>query len=287
MKMTPQDFLQWDAKRITLLGMSGVGKTTLANKLPKEQWFHYSGDYRIGTKYLEEPILDNIKRQAMQVPFLRDLLRSDSIYFCSNITVENLAPIATFLGKVGDPAQGGLPLEEFKRRQALHRQAEIAAMLDVPAFIEKAREIYDYRHFINDAGGSVCELNEPKVLETLAEHTLIVYIRTTPELEQTLIERARETPKPLYYREEFLDKQLAEYMAEKGCSSPQDIPPDDFVAWVFPRLLHARLPSYQRIADRYGYVIEATAIAGLRDEKDFLELVAAAIDAKDSRRKAG
>lgn len=285
MKMTPQDFLQWDAKRITLLGMSGVGKTTLANKLPKEQWFHYSGDYRIGTKYLEEPILDNIKRQAMQVPFLRDLLRSDSIYICSNITVDNLAPIATFLGKIGDPARGGLPLEEFKRRQALHRQAEIAAMLDVPAFVEKAREIYDYRHFINDAGGSVCELDEPKVLETLAEHTLIVYIRTTPELEQTLIERARETPKPLYYREEFLDKQLAEYMAEKGCSSTRDIPPDDFVAWVFPRLLHARLPRYQRIADRYGYVIEASAIGGLRDEKDFLELVAAAIDAKDSRRK--
>ena len=44
-------------------------------KLPQSTWFHYSGDYRIGTKYLEEPILDNIKRQAMRVDFLRDLLR--------------------------------------------------------------------------------------------------------------------------------------------------------------------------------------------------------------------
>ena len=52
MKMTPTEFLKWDSKRITLLGMSGVGKTTLANKLPKQNWFHYSGDYRIGTKYL-------------------------------------------------------------------------------------------------------------------------------------------------------------------------------------------------------------------------------------------
>ncbi len=287
MKMTPQEFLHWDDKRITLLGMSGVGKTTLANKLPKDQWFHYSGDYRIGTKYLEEPILDNIKRQAMQVPFLRDLLRSDSIYICSNITVDNLSPIATFLGKVGDPQQGGLPLDEFKRRQALHRSAEIAAMLDVPAFIEKARAIYDYQHFINDAGGSVCELDEPKVLETLSRHTLIVYIQTSPELEQMLVERAKETPKPLYYREEFLDRQLGEFMRERGYSSTDEIPPDDFVTWVFPRLLHARLPRYQRIADQYGYVIDAADICELRDEQDFLELVADAIDEQDSQRKVG
>jgi hypothetical protein len=49
---------------------------------PIEKWFHYSGDYRIGTKDLGEPILDNIKQQAMEVPFLKDLLLSDSIYIC-------------------------------------------------------------------------------------------------------------------------------------------------------------------------------------------------------------
>ena len=90
--MNRDEFLRWPHKAITLLGMSGVGKTTLAYKLPKSRWFHYSGDYRIGTKYLAEPILDNIKRQAMQVDFLRDLLRSDSIYIASNITVDNLQP---------------------------------------------------------------------------------------------------------------------------------------------------------------------------------------------------
>ncbi|SMF95742.1 shikimate kinase [Methylomagnum ishizawai] len=273
MKMTPGEFSDWDAKRITLLGMSGVGKTTLADKLPKKTWFHYSGDYRIGTRYLNEPISDNIKRQAMEVPFLRELLRSDSIYIRSNITVDNLVPVSTFLGKLGDPARGGLSLEEFKRRQALHRDAEIRAMRDVPEFIRKVESIYGYRNFINDAGGSVCELDDPDTLEILAEHTLIVYIRTTPELEHMLIERARNDPKPLYYRESFLDEQLPVFMAENGYASIDRMPPDQFVSWVFPKLFHSRLPRYQAIADRYGYTVDAGEIAQVETEADFLALL--------------
>ena len=76
-------------RAVPLLGMSGSGKTTLASKLPRDRWFHYSGDYRIGTRYLDEPILDNVKREAMKVPFLADLLRTDSIYLCHNITINN------------------------------------------------------------------------------------------------------------------------------------------------------------------------------------------------------
>lgn len=277
MKMSPDDFRQWESKRITLLGMSGVGKTTLANKLPKQHWFHYSGDYRIGTKYLEEPILDNIKRQAMEVPFLRDLLRSDSIFIKSNITVDNLAPISTFLGKLGDPKLGGLSLKEFKRRQALHLKAEIDAMRDVPDFIEKAKTIYGYQHFLNDAGGSVCELDDEQTLNILAENTLIIYIKTTPELEQTLIDRAAKEPKPLYYREAFLDEQLELFLSEKGYASVENMPPDEFVSWVFSRLFHARLPRYQAIADQYGYTIDASQIQQIKGEADFIELIAGAL----------
>jgi len=277
MKMRLQQFLDWESKSITLLAMSGAGKTTLSNKLPKDKWFHYSGDYRIGTKYLGEPILDNIKHQAMGVPFLRELLKSDSIYICSNITVENLAPVSSFLGKIGNPAFGGLSLTEFKRRQALHHQAEIAAMNDVPEFIHKAEEIYGYKHFINDAGGSVCELDNPQVLETLAQHTLIVYIKIPPELEQTLIERAKSNPKPLYYRPEFVDQKLIEYMKLHGYSSTDQIIPDEFVSWVFPELFKSRLPRYEAIARQYGYTVSAEDTAQVNNEDDFMRLIADAI----------
>ena len=277
MKMSPQEFLDWQSKRITLLAMSGAGKTTLANKLPKAKWFHYSGDYRIGTKYLREPILDNIKRQAMSVPFLRELLLSDSIYISNKITVDNLAPVSTFLGKVGDPAKGGLSLHEFKRRQRLHHQAEIAAMNDVPEFIHKAEDIYGYHHFINDAGGSVCELDSPEVLESLAQNTLIIYIKIPPALEQTIIERAKSDPKPLYYREAFLDEKLAEFMRLKNYASTDVMPPDEFVSWVFPELFKSRLPRYQAIADQYGYTINANDAAAVKNEADFIRLITAAL----------
>ncbi len=282
MKMDPQQFLDWESKSITLLAMSGAGKTTLANKLPRDKWFHYSADYRIGTKYLGEPILDNIKCQAMEVPFLKKLLLSDSIYIHNNITFDNLAPVSSFLGKLGNAEQDGLSLPEFKRRQALHHKAEIAALNDVPEFIHKAEDIYGYNHFLNDAGGSACELDNPEVLETLAKHTVIIYIKTPESLEQTIISRAKTDPKPLYYREAFLDEKLAEYMALNNYTNADLIPPDEFVSWVFPELYKSRLPRYQSIADQYGYTIDANDVAKVSNEDEFIQLIADAISTKEN-----
>ena len=86
------DFRKQPAHAVTIMGMSGVGKTTLAVMLQRSGWFQYSVDYRIGTRYMDEHIVDNFKRQAMKVPFLAELLKSDSIYIRSNITFDNLSP---------------------------------------------------------------------------------------------------------------------------------------------------------------------------------------------------
>jgi len=276
-KLSVEKFRNWQHKSITLLGMSGVGKTRLSNMLPNNEWFHFSGDYRIGTHYLDEPILDNIKKQAMQVPFLRDLLRSDSIYIQNNISVNNLQPVSSFLGKLGDPEKGGLPLDEFKRRQELHRQAEIATMRDVPAFIHKAQELYGYKNFINDAGGSVCELDDDETLEILAEHTFILYIKATEKNEQALIQRAESDPKPLYYREAFLDEQLAVYMKENNLEYIAMIDPDEFVRWVFPKLFYSRIPRYDAIAEKYGYTITTDELSKVKNEKELMALIEKAI----------
>lgn len=280
MKLSAEEFLNWEHKSITLLGMSGVGKTFLSTLLRNHDWFHYSGDYRIGTRYLNEAILDNIKLQAMQVPFLRDLLRSDSIFIENNITVDHLKPVSTFLGKLGNVEAGGLSLKEYKKRQDLHHEAEIAAMKDVPAFIEKAHSLYGFNHFINDAGGSVCELDEPEVMEMLAEHTLVLYIKASKQDEHMLIERAQASPKPMYYRPELLDELLEEYKQDNDIPYVAMIDPDSFVRWSFPRLFYSRIPRYDAIASEYGYTITTKELFQVKTEKDFVELVAKAIDRK-------
>lgn len=277
MRMDREEFLAWPRKRVTLLGMSGVGKTRLANMLRNDDWFHYSVDYRIGTRYLDEPILDNIKKQAMLVPFLRELLLSDSIYISNNITVDNLAPLSSFLGMLGDPDLGGLALSEFKRRQQLHLQAELDAMRDVEAFIEKAKSIYGYDHFLNDASGSFCEIEDNEVIESIAANTLMVYIKTSPEDEAFLIERAAKHPKPLYYREDFLDAQLAEYYRQTGLEYTAQIDPADFVRWVFPHLFKARLPRYEAIARAHGYVVSARDAFEVKNAHEFLQLIGDAL----------
>lgn len=275
--MTPEEFKSSPTKRITLLGMSGVGKTRLSSLLPREEWYHYSGDYRIGSHYLDEPILDNIKRKMMHIPFLRDLLRSDSIHINNNISFDNLHPVSSFLGKLGDPDKGGLSLTEFQHRQQLHHDAEEAAMLDVPHFIEKARVVYDYTNFINDAGGSLCELNSPQVMETLAEHTLILYIRATRSDRERLIQRAISAPKPLYFPPDFLLQRLNEYRRQESIDYVAMIDPDDFSRWVFPQLFESRIPRYDAIAEQYGYTISSEEVYELQTEDDFMQLVERAL----------
>ena len=281
MKFTIDEFRAWNNKSVTLLGMSGVGKTHLSMLLRNHHWFHYSGDYRIGTRYLDEPIMDLIKQQAMQTPFLRDLLRRDWIYIRNNIKVHDLGPVLSFVGKLGNPEQGGVPLDEFSRRQALYRQAEIAAMQDVPEFIRKAHDIYGYDNFVNDVGGSLCELEEPAVIDLLVKHSLILYIRVTEKAEEeALISRAQSSPKPLYYRPGFLNEQLQQYLELRGLEYAAQVDPDDFCSWVFPRLFHSRVPRYEAIARPHGYTVTSHEVAAVRDEQDFLDLLENAIARK-------
>lgn len=278
MKLSGEKFLSWERKAITLLGMSGVGKTRLACLLRKSNWFHYSCDYRIGTRYMDEAILDNIKLQAMQIPILRELLLSDAVHIINNISVDNLKPLSTYLGKLGNPELGGIGLGEFKNRQALHLQAEIAAMNDVPRFIDKAKEVYGYDNFINDASGSLCELDNDNVIKTLAEHTLIIYINVTKENERVLIDRAVSDPKPLYFRDSFLDEQLEEFLKLYKLEYAAMINPDEFVRWVFPKLFYARIPRYEAIANQYGYTVSTNEIESVKSEKDFLKVITKVLD---------
>lgn len=250
---------------VSLLGMSGVGKTTLSKRLRNDgDWFHYSADYRIGTRYLAEPILDNIKFKimAMKDQFVADLLRSDSIFIAHNISVDNLEPVSTFLGMYGDPAQGGLAKADFLHRQDLYRDAEVRSMQDVPHFIERAWNIYACHSFVNDASGSLCEIATPDdpddpVIRPLIEHTLILYVQAAEAAEHALKDRARTHPKPLFYNPHFIGPKL-----EDAPDDGSGVEPVGFARPLFPELLEFRKPRYSAMGRRFGVTVEAEELFG-------------------------
>ncbi|MFP4328582.1 MAG: ATPase [Paracoccaceae bacterium] len=277
-----EDWLAASRKRVLLFGMSGLGKTHVASMLRETgDWFHYSIDYRIGTRYMGEHISDLFKREAMRVPALRDLLLSDSIRIDSKIRFHNLAPLSMYLGKPGDPAKGGLPFEEYMRRQEQHREAETAALLETARFIIRAEEIYGYRNFVCDSGGSICEVVDPDdpadpVLTALEDAALLVWIEGSEAHTEALVRRFDRAPKPMYYQPAFLRAQWSAYLEETGLAEDA-VDPDAFVRHVYARALAHRQPRYAAMARR-GITVSADEVAGLHDAAGFARLIARALE---------
>ncbi len=282
---TASDWLSAPQKRVLFFGMSGLGKTHVASLLRQSgDWFHYSIDYRIGTRHMGELIADNAKREAMKVPFLRELLLSDSIYIGSNITFNNLAPVSTYLGKPGDPAKGGLPIETYRQRQEQFRRAEIAALEDTPWFIERAQALYGYPHFVCDTGGSICEWVDPEdpndpLMRLLSSQMLMIWIEGSEDHTAELVRRFDRAPKPMAYSPQFLVEAWAGYLAETG-QAEDKVDPDAFIRWTYARALAHRQPRYATMARRWGLAIPAEDLADLPSAAAFDEVVAKAIDAR-------
>ncbi|GAA6207380.1 hypothetical protein NBRC116601_06730 [Cognatishimia sp. WU-CL00825] len=269
-------------KKVLLFAMSGLGKTHVSNMLRGSgDWFHYSIDYRIGTRYMGEHIADNAKAEAMKVPFLRDLLLSDSIFIGSNITFNNLTPLSSYLGKPGNPEQGGLPFDEYMRRQEQHRIAETSALLDTPHFSHRAKALYGYDNFICDTGGSICEVVDPQdpndpILKSLSENALMVWIKGSDAHTAELCRRFDKSPKPMYYQPEFLLSSWKSYLAENDCTETQ-VDPDAFVRWTYAKAMAHRQPRYQAMSD-WGITVTAEDIAQVTNPSEFDDLIAETLE---------
>lgn len=265
-------------KSVLVFGMSGLGKTNASNILrSSEEWFHYSIDYRIGTRYMGEAISDSCIKAAMEHPYLREMLLKDAIYLAPNVHTHDLSAVATYLGKPGDAAKGGLPMAEYRRRQEQFRQAEIAALRDTAHFADRSQALYGYPHFICDTGGSICEwvdATDPKdaLLQELSEHCLLIWIKGDAAHTAELIRRFDRAPKPMAYQPEFLTTVWEEYLSENN-TSEGDVDPDAFIRFTYARALAHRQPRYEAMA-KWGITVTADEVAALKTDADFDALVA-------------
>ena len=273
----PEDWKNAKSKRVLLFGMSGLGKTYISNMLRAHgDWFHYSIDYRIGTRYMGELISDSYKLAAMKTPYLGELLKSDSIYIESNITFDNLAPLSKYLGKPGNIELGGIPITEYEKRQEQHRKAEIAALLDTGYFVSRSKEIYQYENFICDSGGSICEVVDPEdpndpVMKHLSQNTLLVWIKGSEAHTEALIDRFDKNPKPMCYEKSFLATKWEEFINLKNINANK-VDPNEFIRWTYSKALSHRQPRYEKMS-KWGITVKAEDIEKVKNTNQFNSLI--------------
>lgn len=253
MPITKSDFNKIEHKVITLMGMSGVGKTYLSMLMEGQGWLHYSCDLEIGIKYLAEDI-----EKTLGEP--------------NHVKADDLSQLSRYVGRLGNPETGGLPYDEFKRRQQQYLEAECNSLRQLKHIIEEA-EVKGISHVINDSTGSLCEIDDEVLLDYIDENSLIVYLKANAEQEQEVLKRAQLYPKPMFFSPERFDFWVTEFMGEKELESSEKIEKDEFSRWVFPRLFENRLPKYQAIADKYGVTIPAEEFLDVTSADEFLNVI--------------
>ncbi len=263
------------AQAIALIGLSDVGKTTLSQMLPAETWFHYSVDYRIWTHYLGDQLNEYLQRLAAGNPLLKEMLAKQAIAVTHRVDFDNLLATSHFMGMLGDPGQHGSTEADFRARMQEHATAEKAALVDIPAFVQRAG-MRGYHNFLVDTGGSLCEVVAPddsqdSILKLLDENCLVVYIRASERHKQKLLQRQLANPKPIYYRLDFLDTHIPGLLKHFEAKDVSDIHPKDVASYLYPRLLDHRTARYEAIAARGGQVLEMDEVPGLKNEADLLK----------------
>ncbi len=237
--MDLQKFLNFPYKSITLMGMSGVGKSHLSARMEEWGWSVYSCDVEIAKKLIG-----------------------------GDVTIDDIGKLSQFVGQLG---KGAFDLEKFNDRQKCYGEAECEALKNISSAISEA---YEHRqHFVNDSTGSLCEIQDKQLLNQIGDQTLIVYIESTDTEKRELLDRAEKYPKPLYFPPDMFKIWCGQYIEEKKISSIDDTNPDVFSRWVFPKLLESRLSKYERIAKKRGVIIPSMELRNVSSEQGFLGIV--------------
>ena len=266
--------LQEKTKIFTLVGMSGSGKTALSHKLSADGFFHYSIDYEIAHTHLKEKIRQNvISKINNQSPFFRELIEKFAIKVDLSLTFDDLEVITMFVIPMKE--NGKINYGEFLNNQNLYRAAELQATQEFWQRAKTAFENYEISGFINDTTGSICEiaLNNQLLLDLVKNHGTVVYLKTTPEHQNMLIERAKTAIKPILYNYDFLLQHLIEYYNSSNFTSDFEID-KEFFLWLFPKLLEFRKKSYTEFVEKTdGKIIDVSSLAKIKNTKDFIELI--------------
>ena len=150
-------------EHLSLIGMSGTGKSHWAKRLAQSGFTHYSCDRLIASRLREQ------------------LNRTDG---------GHMMQMAEWLGFPFDPG--------YQDREAQYLDHEIAVVSDIVEHIESNGLDTDQKHVV-DTTGSVVYIGET-LLQRLAQCTTIVYLSMPYAFHQDLCKRYIANPRPVLWR---------------------------------------------------------------------------------------
>lgn len=223
---------------ISLLGMSGVGKSTIAGVLA-------GAGYRVISI---DRVIERILLEPERAP---DPLDEPDSPKPPNRALADVRVLSTFVGLPGATSSGGLPWNEFIRRQELYGQAERRA---TDLCIETVRDSKDRRRIVIDSTGSCCQLPAAS-LYRLREVSSFTLLGADDMPASRLWNRANDSPKPLLFPSGELMGWLKEYVGSEDLDQVDHMSSEDFLEWVFPRLASWRQHAYGELIRTYGGTI--------------------------------
>ena len=212
---------------IFLIGMSGVGKSHWAD-IYAEGGIIVSADERIADQIFPEVRFSNWAEKK-----------------------EKLDQVASYVGKFGAEGCGELAREKFFKRQEIYSKAERDSLsswlYDLPNWLgwngEDDVSLYD-------TTGSFCEVVDKgdALYGKIVKYAVIVYLECSEAEEEILLRRQLERPKPMVYNRIIFEEWLSDYKKEKSIEE-EDIDPDDFLRFIFPKAIEYRRARYEALAD--------------------------------------
>src|SRR3984893_858434 len=220
--------------RIALIGMSGSGKTFWAKRLAASGRQSITCDDRIEERLSSHLVADGYS---------------------------GISGVAAWMGWPDSTT--------YAQREADYLAAEIAALDELLTELERNPT----RELLLDTTGSVIYTGN-NILMRLRRQMTVVYLATSAEEQQLLIERYLNDPKPVLWRGAFQPK--------NGETS------HDTVARCYPALVAARRQSYEALAHCTLAVAGLLALSGSSEDPSsgveaFLEMIRAQIEKKSGR----